>query len=167
MDDTTTTTNADYIADVEEYLTRVAETCTEEQVPAFRQAFGEFNTCAGFDLQEFIEDFPSALAGTVLECIITTNWSHVDDWADPREIASIQFSNACMDFEFGASHNALFGYVLQYMVMSPDVILSCFHDFAPKVPECTWQIKGEPIPIVGGWLKASSMRGWRTTKAFR
>lgn len=142
-----------FIKPIEDYLARLAVACTDDEVVAFNQAFEDFHDCAGFDLQLFIEDLPSGLLGTAIECIATMDWKQFEDmdWMDLDQVASIQLSEACLEFEFGA--NAL-GFGLRQMALHPDKTMACFKTLSPKVPTC--QLPIHPIPIVGGLLKPAA-----------
>ena len=153
--------NTAYIKVLEEYVADLAVSCTDTEITQMNSALDDFATCAGFDLQQFMEDLPSAFLGTVIECLVTMDWEQFEDldMLDLNEISSIQLSDACLDFEFG--DNAV-GYGLRHFALFPDKTLACLKAFAPKVPPCTLQTY--PVPIVGGWLKpAACMMGEMAT----
>mmetsp|Transcript_10073 Transcript_10073/g.22080 ORF Transcript_10073/g.22080 Transcript_10073/m.22080 type:complete len:573 (-) Transcript_10073:53-1771(-) len=141
-----------FITTVTDYLHTAAERCNDDQIEQINQAFDEFETCAdGFDLQQFVEDFPSGMVGTLIECTVTTDWDQITDWNDPTELMSLELSDKCLDFEFG--QNAV-GHGLREFSLYPDKTMACFQEFSPKVPQCT--LETYPIPIIGGLLKQAT-----------
>lgn len=142
----------DFIGTVTDYLHNVAEACNDEQIKQLNQAFDAFEECSGgVDLQAFIEDFPSGILGTLIECVVTTDWDQIGDWTDIDELLSLDLSDECLDFEFG--NNAV-GHGLREMALLPNHMMDCLKDFSPQVPACT--LHTYPIPIVGGLLKPAT-----------
>lgn len=125
-------------------IARVVCGSTEEQ--KFVGALSDFKMCSGFDLKEFIEDLPSAMVGTVLECVLTyfreTNALEMAGLLGPPKM-----SQGCANDFVGANP---FGDLVRNMYLYPDKVFPCFLSLSQSLPECT--LETWPIPLVGSWL---------------
>jgi len=140
-----------FFSGIVDYLQNVGADCSAAETEVFDDALSDFKTCAGFDLEAFIENFPSATLGTLLECVLSTDVSNVKDWSNPEEYSKIKISEKCLTFEYG--HNA-FGDGFRHMALSPDKVTGCFKEMSSKIPNCS---TGEwPIPLIGAWLNTAS-----------
>jgi len=133
------------------YFEEIGKECTEEEAETFNNALDDFQTCARFNLKDFIEILPNAIVGTAIECIVTANWSSVTNWWDPSEVLNYGVSDKCLNFEYG--HNA-FGDGFRDIVLHSDDVLSCFKALSESIPSCS--IDSWPIPLVGDWLKPAA-----------
>ena len=148
-----------YIRQINKFFGNVSDECSDDQIEDFDTIFDEFQSCAGYDLKEFIEDFPSAIVGTLLECIITSDYSDVSDWTDLNSLSSIKISDRCLDFEFGPNS---FGNLLRETWLHTDRVLPCFSMLSSKVPSCT--VDYHPIPVVGSMVKSFTCIAGRMSK---
>lgn len=137
------------------YMQKIAKnTCSESQAQEFDKALSTFDTCAGFNLKEFIEDFWSALIGTEFQCLLSLiAETDLLSLAMPDGTSSNPTSipEKCAEDLFGS--NPL-GDVLRNMYRYPDKVLPCFTKLSDAVPDCTFE--SWPMPLIGSWLKSST-----------
>lgn len=146
------TEDSEIMSYVSDYFDEIRKECSDQESETFNSALDEFQACAGFDLRQFIEDLPSAVVGTFLECVITTDWSSVTDLTDPTDVAvNLDISEKCLNFEYG--HNA-FGDASRQVALYPDRVLPCFTVLSERVPACS--IDSWPMPLIGDWLKPAA-----------
>ena len=133
------------------YMQRIAKnSCSDAERTTFETTLQDFETCAGLDLLAFMEEFPSALVGAWLECLL----SFLAEY-DPLTTTSMQpwdrVPDSCVKALYG-SHSL--GNVLRQLTLYPDQVRPCFAILSTNLPNCrydTW-----PIPIIGDWVKKVS-----------
>jgi len=150
-----------FIKLMDSYFHDSSKQCSNENIAKMNSIFNDFQACAGFDLKGFIEDSPSAIIGTILECVITRDWSSVSDWTDMNQLTSIKFSDRCLNFQYEQNS---FGNTIQKVWNHSDIVLPCFTAMSGinKIPSCTIDL--HPIPIVGSFLRAITCFSGALTK---
>ena len=150
-----------FIKLMDSYFHDSSKQCSNENIAKMNSIFNDFQACAGFDLKGFIEDSPSAIIGTILECVITSDWSSVSDWTDMNQLTSIKFSDRCLNFQYEQNS---FGNTIQKVWNHSDIVLPCFTAMSGinKIPSCTIDL--HPIPIVGSFLRAITCFSGALTK---
>lgn len=134
-----------------DYLEPLGADCDAAEAQQFTSALQDFESCAGFDLHDFLETFPSAGVGTLLECFRSSDLSGIEDWSSPEAFSKVKVSEKCLTFQYG--HNA-FGDGFRQVLLFPDQVSGCFELISDKIPDCS--IGEWPIPLIGAWLKPAT-----------
>jgi len=121
-----------------------------------------FNTCAGFDLKELIEDLGSVYIGILLNCgsyAISVEEELEDIGMGFEDMQKLKAKESplprvpqeCVDALVGDNP---FGTAFLYAEEYPEREQKCFSELAGKLPMCA--LSQWPVPIVGSWLSAFS-----------
>jgi len=140
----------------------VKNRCSDQQAATFNSALDTFNTCAGFDLKELIEDLGSVYIGILLNCgsyAISVEEELEDIGMGFEDMQRLKAKESplprvpqeCVDALVGDNP---FGTAFLYAEEYPEREQKCFSELAGKLPMCA--LSQWPVPIVGSWLSAFS-----------
>ncbi|KAL3934343.1 MAG: hypothetical protein SGBAC_009915 [Bacillariaceae sp.] len=140
----------------------VKNRCSDQQAATFNSALDSFNTCAGFDLKELIEDFGSMYIGFLMNCgsyamEVAQELEDIGMGMEDMEKLKAKESPLprvpaeCVDALVGDNP---FGTAFLYAEEYPEREQKCFSELAGKLPMCA--LSEWPVPIVGSWLSAFS-----------
>jgi hypothetical protein len=129
---------------ISSFLEVVGNKCTAKKASDFKEAMDSFETCAGVDLMEVIEVFPSALLGMDLVCMQST----LQQFSAENSTEPVHLGEECAEDLFGG--NPL-GNLVRGLYLRPDHIIPCFVTLSESLPDCTLSVW--PMPVVGPWLK--------------
>lgn len=123
----------------------MSQTCNDKDKENLLAEMETFHECSLFNLQEFLEMFPTTAVGVVMRCAKAYSTLSKDD------VESGFIPDECIRALEGESMigRALFG-----LFLYPDIACPCMEDLHLSVPECT--VDQGLIPINGAAIKIES-----------
>lgn len=133
-------------SEMESYYEIFKNTCSSSQETTFLTALNNFHTCSGIDLLDYMEYLPSAIVGSLTECIGTLDPDLLT--GNPEDLERLEISRECRNSFLGKN---VFGDANRIFMMHPERTVQCFKSLSVTTPKCTYQTW--PIPLVGNALR--------------